>query len=55
MPGYNCCDWCRIGSQKVDKIWFIRAHSFTVRDFAPRILIALTLFYVGGYLLEWMR
>ena len=41
------------------KLWFIRAHNFTVRDFAPRILIALTLFYVVGYalliLLEWMR
>ena len=41
------------------KIWFIRAHSFTVRDFAPRILYALTLFFVAGYglliLLEWMR
>jgi len=41
------------------KLWFIRAHNFTVRDFAPRILVALTLFYVVGYalliLLEWMR
>jgi hypothetical protein len=41
------------------KLWFIRVHSFTVRDFSPRVLYALTLFYVGGYalliLLEWMR
>ncbi len=41
------------------KLWFIRVHNFTVRDFSPRILYALTLFYVGGYalliLLEWMR
>ncbi len=41
------------------KIWFIRVHNFTVRDVSPKILYALTLFYVGGYtllmLLEWMR
>jgi hypothetical protein len=41
------------------KLWFIRAHNFTVREFAPRVLYILTLFYVGGYtlliLLEWMR
>jgi len=41
------------------KLWFIRVHNFTVRDFSPRVLYALTLFYVGGYalliLLEWMR
>ena len=40
------------------KLWFIRAHQFTVRDFSPRILYGLTLFYVGGYalliLLEWI-
>ncbi len=33
------------------KIWFIRTHNFTVRDFSPRVLYALTLFYVGGYML----
>jgi hypothetical protein len=41
------------------KLWFIRMHDFTVRDYAPRILYILTLVYVGGYmllvLLEWMR
>ncbi len=41
------------------KLWFIRVHNFTVRDFSPRVVYALTLFYVGGYvlliLLEWMR
>ena len=41
------------------KLWFIRVNSFTVREFSPRVLYALTLFYVGGYtmliLLEWMR
>lgn len=41
------------------KLWFIRVHSFTVRDFSSRILYALTLFYIGGYtlliLLELMR
>ncbi len=40
------------------KLWFIRVHHFTVREFSPRVLYALTLFYVGGYslliLLEWM-
>jgi hypothetical protein len=41
------------------KLWFIRAHNFTVREFAPRVLLGLTLFYVIGYgmiiLLEWIR
>lgn len=41
------------------KIGFIRVHKFTVREFSPKILYALTLFYVVGYalliLLEWMR
>jgi hypothetical protein len=41
------------------KLWFIRIHNFTVRDFSPRVLYVLTLFYVSGYvlliLLEWMR
>jgi len=40
------------------KLLFIRVNQFTVRDFSPRILYALTLFYVGGYalliLLEWV-
>ena len=41
------------------KLWFIRVYNFTVREYAPRVLYILTLFYVGGYvllvLLEWMR
>ena len=41
------------------KLWFIRVHNFTVRDYAPRILYILTLFYVGSYtlliLLEWVK
>ena len=40
------------------KLLFIRVNHFTARDFSPRILYALTLFYVGGYalliLLEWV-
>jgi len=40
------------------KLLFIRVNQFTVRVFSPRILYALTLFYVGGYalliLLEWV-
>jgi len=31
------------------KLWFIRVHDFTVRELSPRVLYALTLFYVGGY------
>jgi hypothetical protein len=41
------------------KLWFIRVYNFTVREFSPRVLYALTLFYVGSYtmliLLEWMK
>ena len=40
------------------KLLFIRVNRFTVRDFTPRILYALTVFHLGGYalliLLEWV-
>lgn len=41
------------------KIWFIRAHDFTVRDFSSKVLYGLTFFYLGGYalllILEFLR
>jgi hypothetical protein len=33
------------------KLVFIRVHHFTVRDYSPRVLYGLTLFYVAGYAL----
>jgi len=31
-------------------LWFIRVYNFTVREYAPRLLYILTLFYVGGHI-----
>lgn len=33
------------------KLWFIRTHQFTVRDYGQRVLIGLTAIYITGYAL----
>jgi len=41
------------------KLWFIRAHQFTVRDYGQKVLVGLTAVYITGYalilLLELIR